>query len=283
MFSRHPHRAHRRPNPFTRRIATAGLGLIALACSFAFLRLAVPTPATAEPTPPPADFHTPAPDSVVHLEPFDYPEHKAGLPAPWEARKGIWGSPSATELYYTLAEEDGNQYLSAETHDSAIDAGRPAEVNLRVHNILRWRWRVWSLPVGANEEKSELNDSGAAVRIVFQGGLRARMLKYVWSSTLPKGTETESAGNGKIKVIVLQSGTENLGKWVWEEVNAYEDYKRLFGGEPRPVRILGVITDANNTKTLSKADYDDFTFIVAPPPEPEEEETTHGLQDEASD
>ena len=30
-----------------------------------------------------------------------------------------------------------------------------------------------------------------------------------------------------------------------------------------------VITDANNTKTLSKADYDDFTFITVPPPEPE--------------
>lgn len=229
----------------------------------------VSTHVRSEPTPPPPGFHTPSGDSVIYLEPFDYPDQRAGLPPPWEARKGIWGSPSPTEIYYTLTEEDGNQYLAAETTDSAIDAGRPAEVNLRVHNKLRWRWRAWSLPVGADEEISDKNDSGAAVRIVFHGGLRARMLKYVWSSTLPKGTETESAGNGKIKVIVLRSGSEDLGKWVWEEVNAYEDYKRLFGGEPRPVRILGIITDANNTQTLSKADYDDFTFIKVPEPKPE--------------
>jgi len=224
----------------------------------------------ADPTPPPPGFHTPSGDSTIHLELFDYPDHRTlGLPAPWEARKGIWGQASLTEIYYSIVAEDGNSHLSAETDDSAIDAGRPADVNLRIHNKLRWRWRVWSLPVGANEEISNKNDSGAAVRIIFKGGLRARMLKYVWSSTLPEGTETESAGNGKIKVIVLRSGTEELGEWVWEEVNAYEDYKRVFGGEPRPVRILGVITDANNTKTLSKADYDDFTFIKTPEPEPD--------------
>jgi hypothetical protein len=109
------------------------------------------------------------------------------------------------------------------------------------------------------------------------------MLKYVWSSTLPKGTETESAGNGKIKVIVLQSGTSRMGEWIWEEVNAYEDYKRLFGGEPRTVRILGVITDANNTQTLSAADYDDFTFVKLPPGEPAEEIENDEEKSETSD
>ena len=262
------------PKPHrTRNLACFHLILTAVLLS------GLPGSVCSDPTPPPSEFHTPSGDSTIHLELFDYPEVRAGLPAPWEARKGIWGEASPLEIYYTLREEDGNQYLAAETDDSAIDAGRPAEVNLRVHNKFRWRWRVWSLPVGGNEEKSSKNDSGAAVRIVFHGGLRARMLKYVWSSSLPKGTETESAGNGKIKVVVLQSGTEQLGEWIWEEVNAYEDYKRLFGGEPRPVRILGIITDANNTETLSKADYDDFTFIKVPI----EPETEPENEDDASD
>ena len=236
-------------------------------------------PAHGDPTPVPEGFHTPPGDSTVYLELFDYPDFQTGLPAPWEAHKGIWGKAAPKDIYYTLTAEDGNQYLSAETSDKAIDAGRPAAVNLRVHNKMRWRWRLWSLPVGGDEEISGKNDSGAAVRIIFHGGLRARMLKYVWSSSLPKGTETESAGNSKIKVVVLRSGTQDLGKWLWEEVDAYADYKRVFGGEPRPVRILGVITDANNTKTLSKADYDDFTFIQSPLPETETDETSEaGLE-----
>jgi len=230
----------------------------------------------AEEAPAPPEFHTPAGDSTLRLEPFDYPGHKVGLPPPWEARKGIWGKADPIEIYYSIKQENDNQYLSAETDGNAIDAGRPADVNLRIYNKLRWRWRTWSLPVGGNEEIKDKNDSGAAVRIVFKGGLRARMLKYVWSSSLPKGTETESAGNSKIKVVVLQSGTGRMGEWIWEEVNAYEDYKRLFGGEPRTVRILGVITDANNTETLSKADYDDFSFIRVAEPEEEENDFRPG-------
>ena len=63
-------------------------------------------------------------------------------------------------------------------------------------------------------------------------------------------------------VIVLRSGTENLGKWVWEEVNAYEDYRRLFGGDPRPSDLVGLLTDSNNTKSFVKADYDDDDMKV---------------------
>ena len=218
----------------------------------------------ADPTTPPAEFYTPSGDSTFYIELFDDPNQTGHFPIQWEARKGGWRRAADREIYYVIRKEDGNRYLSAETEESAVDAGRAAEVNLRVYNKLRWRWRVWSLPVGANEEVGSKNDSGAAVRIVFYGGIRPRMLKYVWSSSLPKGTETVSAGNKKIKVIVLQSGSGRAGEWVWEEVNAYEDYKRLFGGEPRTVRILGVITDADNTKSLSKADYDDFTFIKVP-------------------
>lgn len=219
----------------------------------------------AEPTQPPAGFHTPSGDSTFYIELFDDPNQTGRFPDLWEARKGGWRKASDHEIYYVInEEEDGNRYLSAETDENAIDAGRAADVNLRIYNKLRWRWRVWSLPVGANEEVGVKNDSGAAVRIVFYGGIRPRMLKYVWSSSLPRGTETVSAGNKRIKVIVLESGSGRAGEWIWEEVNAYEDYKRLFGGEPRTVRILGVITDADNTKTFSKADYDDFTFIKVP-------------------
>ena len=63
----------------------------------------------------------------------------------------------------------------------------------------------------------------------------------------------------------MRSGTENLAEWVWEEVNAYEDYRRLFGGDPRKVDLLGLLTDSNNTKSFVKADYDDITFIIPRP------------------
>ena len=49
----------------------------------------------------------------------------------------------------------------------------------------------------------------------------------------------------------------------WEEVNAYEDYTRLFGHEPPIVRAFAILTDSDNVKTPVKADYDDFMFLIA--------------------
>jgi hypothetical protein len=48
-------------------------------------------------------------------------------------------------------------------------------------------------------------------------------------------------------------------------VDAYADYKRLFGGEPRTVKAVAVITDSDNTGSRVMADYDDFAFVKAPP------------------
>ena len=91
------------------------------------------------------------------------------------------------------------------------------------------------------------------------------MLTYVWSATLPVGAETESPNTDKVKVVVLESGESRLGEWIWDEVDAYEDYKRLYGGEPRPIKYIAVITDSDNTGTFVQADYDDFMFLQVPP------------------
>ena len=138
-------------------------------------------------------------------------------------------------------------------------------MNLRRYNRLRWRWRVTALPEGGNETDKDKNDSAAAVRLVFIGGIIPKMLTYVWSATLPVGAETESPNTDKVQVVVLESGPSKLGEWVWEEVDAYADYKRLYGGEPRPVQYVAVITDSDNTGTFVQADYDDFTFLQVPP------------------
>jgi len=215
-----------------------------------------------------------AADSAIVLEAFDYPEQIGQFPDTWEGRSG-WRRVKKG-LYYTIEEEEGNTYLHAETTGMAIDAGRSADVNLRIYNRLRWRWRVTSLPMGGNEEIEEKNDSGAGVRLVFLGGIIPKTLKYVWSASLPVGTETVSPTNDRTRVIVLKRGMRNAGKWVWEEVNAYEDYKRVFGGEPRPVKSIAVITDSDNTNTYVEADYDDFLFLKSPERAPtEEREETH--------
>ena len=167
--------------------------------------------------------------------------------------------------------EDNNHYLSAKTKGGAVDFGREAKVtyrgreinvSLRLFQKLRWRWRVHDFPEGSDETDDDKNDSAAAMRLVFGTNMFAKRLKYIWSATLPKGTVIKGWNQ---YTIVLRSGTDALGKWVWEEVNAYQDYRRLFGGDPRPVDFLALLTDSNNTETVVAADYDDIIFIIPRP------------------
>ena len=230
---------------------------------------------------PPLDLYTPARDSLFVLERFTHPDQLGQFPEHWEGRTG-WRqkrTKEAEDLYYTIQVEDGDYFLRAETQGRSTNAGCEANVNLRLYNKLRWRWRVHKLPEGGNEEDEDKNDSGAAVRLVFRGGMLPKTLKYVWSSTLPVGAETVSPSSDKTKVIVLRSGLDSAGEWVWEEVDAYDDYRRLFGGEPRLVQALAVITDSDNTKSPVSADYDDFVFLIGPGEEINGPiDTTHELE-----
>ena len=230
-----------------------------------------------DPSQPPAHWVTPVGDSTYVLDAFDYPRFLNSYP------DKIWGGVSGwrysktkkEDVYYRILQEDNNHYLSAKTKGGAVNFGREAKVtyrgreikaSLRLFQKLRWRWRVHDLPEGSDETDDDKNDSAAGVRLIIGrrtlNPLAGKSLKYIWSETLPKGTVISSS---RQYTIVLRSGKDDLGKWVWEEVNAYQDYRRLFGGDPRPVDLLGLLTDSNNTGTVVAADYDDIIFIIPRP------------------
>ena len=229
-----------------------------------------------DPSQPPSHWVTPAGDSTCVLDAFDYPRFLNTYPGKiWGGRTGLFVETKKEDVYYRILQEDNNHYLSAKTKGSAVNFGREAKVtyrgreikaSLRLFQKLRWRWRVHDLPEGSDETDDDKNDSAAAVRLIIGrralNPLAGKSLKYIWSETLPKGTVISSS---RQHTIVLRSGKDDLGKWVWEEVDAYQDYRRLFGGDPRPVDFVGLLTDSDNTKTVVAADYDDIIFIIPRP------------------
>ena len=198
---------------------------------------------------------------VLPLETFD--EYQpASFPGQWKAR----GDEAAARMVYQVAEEDGNHFLHAraEKQDSQIALShvfQPQEFPL-----LRWRWRVEQLPSGGDERAAKTNDSAAAVYVIFDSRIVPRVIKYVWSTTLPVGTRLDSPMYWRAKVVVLQSGSSGLGEWRQETVNFYQDYKDLFGAEPGEVQGIAVLTDADATASVAEADYDDFALLSASTP-----------------
>lgn len=54
-------------------------------------------------------------------------------------------------------------------------------------------------------------------------------------------------------MIVLQKGKKNLGRWIVEERNVLDDYRRAFGTDPPARATLGIMNDSDDTKEASVA------------------------------
>ena len=61
-------------------------------------------------------------------------------------------------------------------------------------------------------------------------------------------------------MIVTQSESANLKKWMTEERNVYEDYKRAFGQEPPDISGVAIMTDTDNTNESAVAYFGDIVF-----------------------
>ena len=52
-----------------------------------------------------------------------------------------------------------------------------------------------------------------------------------------------------------------MGKWIAEERNVLNDYKKVFGKSPKDDPILiAILSDSNDTRSIAVAEYDDIVI-----------------------
>ncbi len=69
------------------------------------------------------------------------------FPSGWASRGG-----DGIEVY-RLESEDGDLFLRAACKGKSVTIGLKYRVNLRIHHILQWRWRVHKIPSSADERE----------------------------------------------------------------------------------------------------------------------------------
>lgn len=191
-------------------------------------------------------------DATITTWTFDR-EPSGGLPREWESSGG-----AAENVYRIERERDGNAYLKASSHGNGVQLGVEVQADARNGLTLSWRWRVWELPAGGDERREETMDSAAAVYAVFGSRVLPRVIKYVWSTTVPAGTVLRHPRSGRVAIVVIASGAEKRGDWQTVRRDLTGDYRRLFEGEPGRLRAIGVKTDSDSTSGTARADFDDF-------------------------
>jgi hypothetical protein len=180
---------------------------------------------------------------------------------------------------YKVDSGNDEYFLLAESDASASALVYEKEFNIYDYPMAQWRWRVDAFSLDGNPQTKSGDDYPLRVYFLFhydpetasftekiKYGLAKTIygqypphstLSYVWSYRADTAPVYPSPYTGRAKIIVLQKGGAHTGKWVIQEVDVAEDYKKAFGQMPPSAASIAVMNDSDNTQgyAVSRIDF----------------------------
>jgi hypothetical protein len=171
--------------------------------------------------------------------------------------------------YYRVFKDADPPFIRGEYHPPYATTVMGVQVpdgDRAVAHLLSWRWRAVTLPKGGNECQEGKGDSAAVIYVSWRRTLRWYALKYVWSAVGPKGATCDRKSNPFMAqdTVVLESGAP-LNEWKTEHIDLKAEFRKHFeDGDPSasvPDFLgIGLMSDGDQTKSDSSADYADFVL-----------------------
>jgi len=214
--------------------------------------------------------------------PFSGNKPGAGLPRGWEPVK-LTDRKRPTQ--YNLVEDAGVVVLHANAIGAASGLAQFARFDVHSAPVVEWRWKVGSLIEGADNRVGAKEDSPVRLMFAFDGdksrlpmGQRAvfymteklsgrelpyALLQYVWANTIPVGTVLENPYTRRVRMLVVASGADGVGRWQSLSRNLRDDFRHAFQEEPGLLTGIGVLTDTDNTGGSVEAWYGDIRLRPA--------------------
>jgi Protein of unknown function (DUF3047) len=183
---------------------------------------------------------------------------------------------------YEIVRDADRVAVKATSVASASALVRKIDLDPRDYPILEWRWKIVNLIANADVGRKSGDDYPARVYVTFEyDPARVSVLErakfealklfygeyppigaidYIWDGKAPLGAFVPNAFSARVKMIVVESGASNLGRWIDERRDVLADYRRAFGSEPPRISGVAIMTDSDNTGESATAYYADIRF-----------------------
>ncbi len=176
-----------------------------------------------------------------------------GVPAPWTFERWApvvgFGTHTARARVVSASGEGApaGPVLQVECASAGFIVGSERSQDLTLHRWASWSWRADTLPSGASFRARDTNDQVLQLLFGFEGG---EVLGYIWDSTGSVGaTGSGLSWREDVRVIVLQAGAANQGRWVRERRDVLADFETLFGHAPGAMKGLAVQSNCQHTES----------------------------------
>jgi hypothetical protein len=219
--------------------------------------------------------------SALYVGHFSAESPSQTHPTDWEPiRFGDNDAPTT----YNLVRADSTVVLRARSRNGASGLILHRRVDLSIHPIIEWRWRIESIVDGGDVTTEGRDDAAARLYVTFDyddlglldqlkltllrglgyTNLPTRALNYVWANQTPRDEVHPSPYTDQIMMMPVRSGSTRVGQWVQERRDVRADYREAFGEKPPPVAGVALMTDTDHTADSTQALYGDIVFRAAP-------------------
>jgi hypothetical protein len=210
---------------------------------------------------------------------FDQGLGKNGLPAAWERYDF---DAKKKQTVYSLVADGERTLLRAASAGGASGILRRLDVDPRAYRRLAWRWKVDRALAKADEARKSGDDSPARVFVTFAYDPKAAgffeslkfstyrtlhgeypplcALVYQWCSKMARNDSCRNPYADRAVMIAVQSGGENVGRWISEERDVLADFRRVFGREPTRISGIALMTDTDYTNECATAWFDEIVL-----------------------
>jgi len=212
--------------------------------------------------------HASSPQAVSSSE-----SHSSPATPGWE----VLNFPGKARTEFVQVRKDGRDAVMALARSSVSMKRLRLDVPPESLGAVRFSWMVPQLIEQADMARRDLDDSPARIVLVFDGD-RSRFtpaesmmselartltgeempyatLMYVWCNRRAPGEVITNPRTSRIRKVVVESGATNLGRWLDYERDVRADYERAFGEPPGALRGVALMTDSDNTRSVTRAWY----------------------------
>ena len=191
-------------------------------------------------------------DAVVIAD-FSSGVDARGVPQGWQIKE------KSGKADFAVVKEGGRSVFRMRSANTSFSLQKEVSVDLKQYPVLTWKWMATKLPAGGDFRKSRTDDQAAQLFLAFS---KTQAIVYIWDTSAPQGMTGDASAPFfmTIKAVVVRSGNAELGTWITESRNVYEDYKKFFGKEPPPVTGVRLQINSQHTGASAESSFGDVVF-----------------------
>ncbi|QAU35776.1 DUF3047 domain-containing protein [Janthinobacterium sp. 17J80-10] len=203
-----------------------------------------------------------------------------GLPNGWMPMV-IFKHKNRTD--YSLVAERDRTVLRAFSSNASSGLMQRVSIDPQEQPLLRWQWKIGTLGESIAHAQELMEDTPARIILGFDGDKESlsfseqilfetaklitghefpyATLMYEWHGKEPAGTIRHSKRSSRIRHVVVENGTDSVGKWREFERNIIEDFERAYGEKPGRLIGVGILTDSDFTGESVETWYGDIRLL----------------------